>query len=222
METRTYTVNVPARFPDLDSEKAARMLETALAQGVELAPDAVGSGPKALRLTVNEGEAEALREMAGGASMAAAFRRLFSTVAGVRSRPRLESRPARILDVPARAESQALLPAKVRARQEAPARSLAVPPWFDPANPNRGGYWRSLGGDVQQRMIEAHRPERTTASRAGAEARPKLWPPLILSLAFVVLFFALPILARFLSMRGASVPGGSAPSGPRFPEWRPQ
>ncbi len=214
METRTYTVNVPARFPDLDSEKAARMLETALAQGVELAPDMIGSGPKALRLTVAENHAEALRELAGRASMAAAFRRLFSTVAGgVRSKPRLESKPARVLDVPARMELKAVLPAKVPAGQEAPARSLAIGtralPWFYPHDP--------LAVGAPQRTIAARAPGRVSAPRV--EARP--WLGLILSLAVVVFFFALPVLARFFSMRGASVSGG-APSGPRFREWRPQ
>jgi hypothetical protein len=218
MQTRTYTINVPGPFPDVDSDKAARMLEAALAQGVELAPDVIGSGPKALRVTVSENDAEALRALAGGASMASAFRRLFSTVAGVR--------PVRALPAPGsakRGSARLSLPAPETSLRVSRIASLSVPAWFDPANPNRGNYWRSLGLDAQQRMVEAHGPERASAPRDAGQ-RPRLGAALLLSLAFVLFFFMLPVLARFVSMQGkpgASGLGGAA-AGPRFPEWRPQ
>jgi hypothetical protein len=56
------------------------MAEVALRQKISLAPDAIGSGEKVLRLTVNEDTAQRLRELSGG-GMALAWRRLFSTVA---------------------------------------------------------------------------------------------------------------------------------------------
>lgn len=215
MQTRTYTVNVPERFPDLGSDKVARVLEAVVAERLELAPDIVGSGPKALRLTVNESDAEALQELAGGASMAAAFRRLFSTAVGVR--PRLGSGGAHIVDVAARPESKAILPAGIRVRQDVPMRSLAVPPWFDPDNPNRVYYWRSLGVDMQLQVIEAQEPA-TVSAPPRVEARAQLVAALLLSLAFVLFLYMVPILAHFFG----AAPSGSASSGSGFREWRPE
>src|SRR5260370_7898565 len=51
---RAFTVNVPKNFPAVDSDTAERMAEVALQQRILLAPDAVGSGEKVLRLTVND------------------------------------------------------------------------------------------------------------------------------------------------------------------------
>jgi hypothetical protein len=94
---RTFTVNVPQNFPTVDSDTAERMAEVAVRQSIPLAPDAVGSGSKVLRLTVSEDTAQRLRDLSGG-SMALAFRRLFSTVAkhtGVVARRVSSPSPAR-------------------------------------------------------------------------------------------------------------------------------
>src|SRR5260370_42554535 len=80
MANRTYSVNVPDCFPDVDSNRAGQMAVLVLRERIPLLPDAVGAGPRVLRLTVNEGTAQRLRNLAGG-SMALAWRRLFSTVA---------------------------------------------------------------------------------------------------------------------------------------------
>lgn len=51
---RTFTVNVPQNFPAVESDTAELMAEVALRQKISLAPDAIGSGEKVLRLTVSE------------------------------------------------------------------------------------------------------------------------------------------------------------------------
>jgi hypothetical protein len=181
-QRKTYTVNVSRNCRDVSSDEAVRMIAKALNERISLARDAVGSGPKVLRLTVSKEHADALRDLSGGRSMAASFRRLFSTVATVERPYRIPSSPSRELDLPATRESASSVSAKVTVRPNAsaPLRLFEVPSWFDLANPTRESYWRSLGADYQLRMIVAHSSFQEKGSRARAsvktssESRPRL------------------------------------------------
>ncbi len=219
--TRTITVNVPENFPDVDSDRAQRMAEIALGNRVTLLPDAIGSGTKVLRLTVTEDVAESLRVISGNGSMALAWRRLFSTVAGVRPAPRLSrSAPARVV------EGEIIRP-RPRALPSA-GDALPIPVWFDAENPNRVSYWRSLGTDSQRNIIESYDKIK---SRSVAQSNLSLTPEnrsavrdwlldKFLELLPVLLFAGLVWLLSHLRSQSSSG-GGSAPSGPRYRTWRP-
>lgn len=203
MKTRTFTVNVPERFPAVSSDKVASVLRTVVAQRIELSPDRIGSGPKVLRVTVDESDAEALRRLAGGASMALAFRRLFCTA--VDGRKMLSGLSRKGL-VGSAVESVPVL-RKVPAKRETPVQSVSVPSW----------YWRSLGVPMQLRILGAHgvAAPHVESVRTVVGQRKQAWG------FTVLLVFALLLMFGFGMLFGKPSGPGSASVG-RYPEWRPQ
>jgi hypothetical protein len=203
---RTFTVNVPENFPAVDSDTAERMAAVALRQRIALAPDAVGSGSKVLRLTVSEDVAQRLHDLSGG-SMALAWRRLFSTVAEH---------------------------AGVARRIPNPSPRAALPASRGGSTATDGGWWVGKGqlqiaeGPAQESALTFVAPGIfTIVSRSKPQAQPlavaprpamKPWQWLA-----VLGALAVGIAALIGSSGGASAAVASVVApGPRFPAWRPR
>jgi hypothetical protein len=201
---KTFTVNVPSRFPDVGSDAAQRMAALALREGIVLAPDRVGSGPKVLRLTVEESTADGLCDLAGGASMAEAWRRLFSTVAG---------RPA--LSAPR--ESSRVLPAELP--EYSPSDSGPPSGWLPKDDSEyRQAAWERLSPDRKAELCASFAPACLPKPVARDAKKP-------LSFGAFMLAWIIPAaiaVGLYLLVARFGTRAGGVSSARNFPAWRPQ
>jgi hypothetical protein len=178
-----------------------------------------GSGDVVLRLSLPEDQVLALRAVAGGGKASVAIRRLLATF----SRRMPPSMPVHGLP---RACELSDKPAALPTRFSEPERTglirlLEIPSWFDPENPNRLSYWKSLGYDNQLQIIEAHPvsvPEPEEAPANAGISPPSTGATLISLIASVLLFALMVFLADRQRARAASAPS----PGPSYPPWRPE
>jgi hypothetical protein len=215
MATRTYSVNVPETFPDVDSAMTAAMAAEALRSKVVLARDAIGSGAKVLRPTLDDGTMEALCGRAGTNHPSEAIRRLYSTFAERAALPARIPR-ARVLDVEVVHVSQephALLPT---------GDAVGIPSCYSGSEDR----WRREASESQQvfwNMERKMRPasaepavkQKAVSASVGRSVLTVLLSVIFWSGIFVGIVY---VLARVSAVK-ASAPG--AP-GPRFQAWRPQ